>query len=68
MPEQIAIVHIWRYQKGTTLEIRGNNLADLEAKNAAEAGEEKVVMILTPMEKFRMHQYSVKPKKRLSLE
>lgn len=48
MPEEIAVVHVWGHQKGTTSAIRGNNLADLEAQNAAESGEEKVMMILTP--------------------
>ncbi|RMC19911.1 hypothetical protein DUI87_03477 [Hirundo rustica rustica] len=51
LPEEIAIVHIKGHQKGVTPEIRGNNLADKEAKDAAENGAERVMLILTPNEK-----------------
>lgn len=40
LPKEIAVVHIKGHQKGSTLEIRGNNLADQEARDAAENGSE----------------------------
>lgn len=46
-PEEIAVVHVRGHQKGTSLEIRGDNLADREAREAAETGSERIQMILT---------------------
>lgn len=48
LPEEIAVVHIKGHQEGMTPEIRGNNLADQEAKDAAENGTEPILLILTP--------------------
>ncbi|XP_063253202.1 uncharacterized protein LOC134550430 isoform X2 [Prinia subflava] len=50
LPEEIAVVHIRGHQKGVTPEVRGNNLADQEAKDAAENGVERVMLILTTNE------------------
>lgn len=50
LPEEIAVVYIKGHQKGMTPEIRGNNLADQEARDAAENGSEKVVLILSQSE------------------
>lgn len=53
LPKEIAVLHIPDHQKGTTLEIWGNNLADLAAKSAAESGEESIIMVLTPTEEIQ---------------
>ncbi|RMC22064.1 hypothetical protein DUI87_02935 [Hirundo rustica rustica] len=67
LPEEIAIVHIKGHQKGVTPEIRGNNLADQEAKDAAENGAEKVMLILTPNEeKLEIPKFSEAEKKELN--
>lgn len=42
------VVHVRGHQKGVSFVIRGNNLADSEAKEATETGDEKVLLILTP--------------------
>ena len=36
-PEQIAVVHLRGHQKGLTPQVRGNNIADREAKAKAAA-------------------------------
>lgn len=46
-PEEIAVVHVRGHQKGASLEIRGDNLADREVREAAETGSERIQMILT---------------------
>ncbi|RMC16746.1 hypothetical protein DUI87_06340 [Hirundo rustica rustica] len=67
LPEEIAIVHIKGHQKGVTPEIRGNNLADQEAKDAAENGAERVMLILTPNEeKLEIPKFSKAEKKELN--
>ena len=48
LPKEIAVVHIKGHQKGMTPEIRGSNLADQEAKDAAENGTKRIMLILTP--------------------
>lgn len=45
----MALVYVKGHQKGVTLEARENNLVDLEAKDAAESGTEKLMMVLIPM-------------------
>lgn len=50
-PEEIAGVHIKGHQRGMAPEIRRNNLADREAKDAAENGKEKVMIVLTSKDK-----------------
>ncbi|RMB97597.1 hypothetical protein DUI87_25859 [Hirundo rustica rustica] len=66
LPEETAIVHIKGHQKGVTPEIRGNNLADQEAKDAAENGAERVMLILTPNEeKLEIPKFSKAEKKEL---
>ncbi|RMB96100.1 hypothetical protein DUI87_27386 [Hirundo rustica rustica] len=67
LPEEIAIVHIKGDQRGVTPEIRGNNLADQEAKDAAENGAERVMLILTPNEeKLEIPKFSEADKKELN--
>ncbi|RMC21662.1 hypothetical protein DUI87_02530 [Hirundo rustica rustica] len=67
LPEEIAIVHIKGHQRGVTPEIRGNNLADQEAKDAAENGAERVMLILTPNEeKLEIPKFSEAEKKELN--
>ncbi|RMB99542.1 hypothetical protein DUI87_23795 [Hirundo rustica rustica] len=67
LPEEIAIVHITGHQKGVTPEIRGNNLADQEAKDAAENGAERVMLILNPNEeKLEIPKFSEAEKKELN--
>lgn len=47
LPE-VAVVYVKGHQKEVTLEAQRNSLAELEAKNAAESGTEKLMMMLTP--------------------
>lgn len=51
LPEEIAVVHIKGHQKRMAIDIRGNNLANREAKNATENGEERVMIVLTSKDK-----------------
>ncbi|RMB96370.1 hypothetical protein DUI87_27171 [Hirundo rustica rustica] len=67
LPEEIAIVPIKGHQRGVTPEIRGNNLADQEAKDAAENGAEGFMLILTPNEeKLEIPKFSEAEKKELN--
>ncbi|RMC04416.1 hypothetical protein DUI87_19238 [Hirundo rustica rustica] len=67
LPEEIAIVHIKGHQRGVTPEIRGNNLADQESKDAAENGTKRVMLILTPNEeKWEIPKFSEAEKKELN--
>ncbi|RMC21564.1 hypothetical protein DUI87_02431 [Hirundo rustica rustica] len=67
LPEEIAIVHIKGHQKGVTPETRGNNLADQEAKDAAENGAERVMLILTLNEEnLEIPKFSEAKKKELN--
>lgn len=43
-PEEIAVVHIKGHQKGTSVEIEGNNLANRQAKQAALEKEEATLL------------------------
>lgn len=68
--KEIATVHIKEPQKGKTPEIRGNNLADHEAKDAAENGAERVmlILILTPNEeKLEIPKFRESEKKELEV-
>lgn len=47
LPEEIAVVCIKEHQKKMAIDIRGNNLANREAKDAIENGEERVMIVLT---------------------
>lgn len=49
LPEEVAVAYVKRHQKGVTLEAQKNNLVDLEAKDVAESGMEKLSMVITPM-------------------
>ncbi|RMC05624.1 hypothetical protein DUI87_17709 [Hirundo rustica rustica] len=44
-PIEIAIVHVKGHQKGNTLEGKGNQLADQEAKRAAQNSEEPIKIL-----------------------
>lgn len=48
--EDIAIVHVKGHQRGMTFEMKGNNLADREAKEAAEKGSARAVTIMLERE------------------
>lgn len=64
LPEEIAVVHVKGYQSGMITEIRENNLADQEAKDAAKNGAKKVMLILTPnKEKLEIPKFSKKKEK-----
>lgn len=47
LPEEVAVVYVKGHQKGVTPEVWRNNLADLEAKDVAKSGTEKLIMVLT---------------------
>lgn len=65
-PEEIAGVHIKGHQRGMAPEIRRNNLADREAKDAAENGKEKVMIVLTSKDKeSEAPRFSKQEKERL---
>uniref|UniRef100_A0A8C0U340 ribonuclease H n=1 Tax=Cyanistes caeruleus TaxID=156563 RepID=A0A8C0U340_CYACU len=66
LPEEIAVVHIKGHQKGMTPEMRGNNLADQEAKEEAENGDKRVMLILTPdREELEIPKFNEKEEKEL---
>lgn len=48
IPEEVAVVYVNGHQNGVTLEAWGNNVANLEARDVAKSGTEKLMIVLTP--------------------
>lgn len=51
LPEEIAVVHIKGHQKGKAIEIRGNNLANRQEKDAAKSRKERMMIVLISEDK-----------------
>ncbi|XP_063995989.1 protein NYNRIN-like [Pogoniulus pusillus] len=62
-PQKIAIVHIKGHQRGTNYQIRGNNMADTEAKKAA--GNIHVILTMAVQNKDYGKSFDLNEKEKL---